>query len=54
MLSALDCKIAPATYYVHHKRQATPSATTVRDAEPKERINEVFEANYRVYGARKI
>ncbi|MFI2511460.1 IS3 family transposase [Streptomyces sp. NPDC018972] len=54
MLSAHDCKIAPATYYAHHRRQVTPSARTVRDAEPKEHISEVFEANYRVYGARKI
>ncbi|GAA2282330.1 hypothetical protein GCM10010145_61370 [Streptomyces ruber] len=54
MLSAHDCKIAPATYYAHHKRQVTPSARTVRDAELKEHISAVFEANYRVYGARKI
>lgn len=49
-----DCKIAPATYYAHHKRRTAPSARTVRDAELKEHISEVFEANYRVYGARKI
>ncbi|MEU8653574.1 IS3 family transposase [Streptomyces sp. NPDC048737] len=54
MLSAHDCKIAPATYYAHHKRQVTPSARTVRDAELKEHISEVFEAAYRVYGARKV
>ncbi|MEU7468871.1 IS3 family transposase [Streptomyces sp. NPDC044984] len=48
------CKIAPATYYAHHKRRTAPSARTVRDAELKEHISEVFEANYRVYGARKI
>ncbi|MFE0631231.1 IS3 family transposase [Streptomyces sp. NPDC058864] len=48
------CKIAPSTYYAHHKRRAMPSARTVRDAELKEQISEVFEANYRVYGARKI
>lgn len=54
MLSAHDCKIAPATYYAHHKRRVTPSARTVRDAELKEQISQVFETNYRVYGARKI
>ena len=32
----------------------TPSARTVRDAELKELISEVYDANYRVYGARKI
>ncbi|MEU0914590.1 IS3 family transposase [Streptomyces althioticus] len=54
VLSAHDCKIAPATYYAHHKRRVTPSARTVRDAELKEHLSEVFEANYRVYGARQI
>ncbi|MEU0664256.1 IS3 family transposase, partial [Streptomyces lavendulocolor] len=54
VLTLHDCKIAPSTYYAHHKRQATPAARTVRDAELKERISEVFESNYRVYGARKI
>ncbi|MFJ8828389.1 IS3 family transposase [Streptomyces sp. NPDC102467] len=54
VLTEHDCKIAPATYYAHHKRQVTPSARTVRDAQLKEHISEVFEANYRVYGARKI
>ncbi|MFE5835212.1 IS3 family transposase [Streptomyces sp. NPDC056508] len=54
VLSAHDCKIAPATYYAHHKRRVTPSARTVRDAELKEQISQVFETNYRVYGARKI
>ncbi|MDL5199809.1 IS3 family transposase [Streptomyces sp. ALI-76-A] len=49
-----DCKIAPSTYYAHHKRRSTPSARTVRDAELKEQISEVFKANYHVYGARKI
>ncbi|HEY8978148.1 MAG TPA: IS3 family transposase [Streptomyces sp.] len=53
-LTGHDCKIAPSTYYAHHKRRSTPSARTVRDAELKEQITKVFEANYRVYGARKI
>ncbi|MFG3196083.1 IS3 family transposase [Streptomyces sp. NPDC048208] len=54
VLTEHDCKIAPATYYAHHKRRMSPSARTVRDAELKERISTVFEANYRVYGARKV
>ncbi|KOG55118.1 transposase, partial [Streptomyces virginiae] len=53
-LTEHDCKIAPSTYYAHHKRRATPSAGTVRAACLKEVISEVFEADYRVYGARKI
>ncbi|MEU6709093.1 IS3 family transposase [Streptomyces wuyuanensis] len=54
VLTEHDCKIAPSTYYAHHKRQTAPAARTVRDTELKERISEVFETNYRVYGARKI
>ncbi|MET9778661.1 IS3 family transposase, partial [Streptomyces sp. NPDC006367] len=49
-----DCKIAPATYYAHRKRLTAPSARTVRDIELKERISEVFDADHRVYGARKV
>ncbi len=49
-----DCKIAPATYYAHHKRRTAPSARTVRDGELKELIQHVYDSNYRVYGARKI
>ncbi|MCX4966960.1 IS3 family transposase [Streptomyces sp. NBC_00654] len=36
------------------KRLHTPSARSVRDEELKERIQEVYSSNYRVYGARKI
>ncbi|WP_392959821.1 IS3 family transposase [Streptomyces sp. LN245] len=54
VLTDHDCKIAPSTYYAHHKRQAAPSARTVRDAELKTLITQAYEANYRVYGARKI
>ncbi|WP_329611629.1 IS3 family transposase [Kitasatospora herbaricolor] len=54
VLSEHGCSIAPSTYYAHHKRLAAPSARTVRDEELKELIREVHEANYRVYGARKI
>ncbi|MFJ8676384.1 IS3 family transposase [Streptomyces sp. NPDC093589] len=54
VLTDHDCKIAPSTYYAHHKRQAKPAARTLRDAELKGLIKEAYEANYRVYGARKI
>ncbi|MFF8196712.1 IS3 family transposase [Streptomyces bobili] len=54
VLTDHDCKIAPSTYYAHHKRQAAPAARTVRDAELKTLITDAYEANYRVYGARKI
>ncbi|MFI5987736.1 IS3 family transposase [Streptomyces sp. NPDC051555] len=53
-LTEHDCKIAPSTYYAHHKRLAKPSARTVRDADLKPLIHQVFKDNYRVYGARKI
>ncbi|MFE4874299.1 IS3 family transposase [Streptomyces sp. NPDC056682] len=54
VLTDHDCKIAPSTYYAHHKRQATPAARTVRDTELKTLITQAYESNYRVYGARKI
>ncbi|MER5852176.1 IS3 family transposase [Streptomyces sp. NPDC002012] len=53
-LTGHDCKIAPSTYYAHKKRLQTPCARSVRDEELKERIQEVYTSNYRVYGARKI
>ncbi|MGW0212711.1 IS3 family transposase [Streptomyces sp. NPDC003233] len=53
-LTAHNCKIAPSTYYAHKKRLQTPSARSVRDEELKERIQDVYTSNYRVYGARKI
>ncbi|MCC2280997.1 IS3 family transposase [Streptomyces sp. ET3-23] len=54
VLTMHDCKIAPSTYYAHKKRLDSPSPRTVRDSELKPLIHEVFENNYRVYGARKI
>ncbi|MFB7187962.1 IS3 family transposase [Streptomyces sp. NPDC056230] len=54
MLTEHGCQIAPATYCAARKRQSEPSARTVRDAELKEQIKEVYETNYRFYGARKI
>ncbi|WP_107473642.1 IS3 family transposase, partial [Streptomyces sp. NRRL S-813] len=53
-LTEHGCQIAPATYYAFKKRQLAPSARSVRDEELKEEIKEVYETNYRVYGARKI
>ncbi|MCX5316997.1 IS3 family transposase [Streptomyces sp. NBC_00154] len=46
--------MAPSTYYAAKKRQAAPSARRVRDAVLKELITEVYETNFRVYGARKV
>ncbi|MFJ7998407.1 IS3 family transposase [Streptomyces sp. NPDC096310] len=54
VLTEHDCKIAPSTYYAHRKRLRTPSARTVRDAQLKPLIRQIFEVNYRVYGARKV
>ncbi|MCX5401565.1 IS3 family transposase [Streptomyces sp. NBC_00102] len=54
VLAEHDCKIAPSTYYAAKKRAAEPSARQVRDAVLKDAITEVHEANYRVYGARKV
>ncbi|MFD3456296.1 IS3 family transposase [Streptomyces sp. NPDC058691] len=54
VLTDHDCKIAPSTYYAHHKRQATPAARTLRDTELKILIQKAHDADYRVYGARKI
>lgn len=54
MLTQHGCKIAPATYYAARKRRLAPSPRSVRDEELKEQIKEVYEANYRVYGARKV
>ncbi|MCX4745402.1 IS3 family transposase [Kitasatospora sp. NBC_01287] len=54
VLTEHGCSIAPSTYYAHKKRVASPSARTVRDKELKELIQEVYHANYRVYGARKV
>ena len=50
-------QIAPSTYYVHVAQRRDPqkgSARTRRDAELSAAIKRVFEANFEVYGARKI
>lgn len=54
VLTEHDCKIAPSTYYAHHKRLKAPAARTVRDAELKPFIQQIFEVNYHVYGATKV
>ena len=50
-------RIAPSTYYDHQARRADPSRLSdraKRDAELRSEILRVFEANFRVYGVRKV
>lgn len=54
VLTQQDCSIAPSTYYAHKQRQAAPSARQVRDVELRSLITDVYDANYLVYGARKV
>jgi putative transposase len=51
-LTAMGCKIAPATYYEHRGR--TPTARELRDEALKPRILVAHAANYGVFGARKV
>ena len=44
--------IAPSTYYAARSRP--PSARRLRDEELKDQIRRVFDANRKVYGARKV
>lgn len=46
--------IAPSTYYAVKASQRDPAARTLRDRELLNRIRKVHEANYGVYGARKV
>jgi putative transposase len=49
--------IAPSTYYVHAARRADPGkcpARAQRDAVLRSAIRRVWEANFRVYGVRKV
>jgi putative transposase len=49
--------IAPSTYHLHVAKRADPakmSARARRDEALKVEIKRVFEANYEVYGARKV
>ena len=43
---------ASSTYYDYKRRE--PSERTLRDEELKVLITETYEANYRVYGAKKL
>ncbi|WP_255405379.1 IS3 family transposase [Sinomonas sp. R1AF57] len=45
-------QVAPSTYYAAKAR--TPSARAVRDGELVPQLVELWEANYRVYGVRKL
>jgi putative transposase len=49
--------IAPSTYHAHVAKRADPSRLSSRarrDAALKEEVRRVFEANFRVYGVRKV
>jgi putative transposase len=45
-------QVAPSTYYAAKRRP--PSARAVRDAELAPKLQQVFDANYQVYGVRKL
>jgi len=52
-----ELPIAPSTYYEHKRREREPQRCSVRsrrDAELRKVIRRVWEANYGVYGARKV
>ena len=49
--------IAPSTYHDHITKRVDPSrrsARARRDAALKDEVQRVFEANFRVYGVRKV
>lgn len=49
--------IAPSTYYDHLAKRADPerlSDRAKRDGELRPEIQRVFEANFKVYGVRKV
>ncbi len=52
--SPSTCSIAPSANYAHTQRQENRSARQLRDTELKDLIKEIFDADYRVHGARKI
>ena len=52
MLASAEVQIAPSSYYAAKSRP--PSARQVRDADVTPRLRALWEANYRVYGARKL
>jgi putative transposase len=45
-------QLAPSTY--HAARDRPPSPRAVRDAELVPRLEEIWKANYEVYGSRKL
>lgn len=52
-----ELDIAPSTYYWHQQRRQQPeqcSQREKRDAQISQEIKRVYEANYSVYGARKV
>ncbi|MFF4867388.1 IS3 family transposase [Streptomyces sp. NPDC001231] len=52
VLAETDTPIAPSTYYAFRTRP--PSARSLRDEELTWEIRRIHEANYGVYGARKV
>lgn len=52
MLASAQVAIAPSSYYAARSRP--PSARQLRDAQLTPRLRELWEANYRAYGARKL
>ncbi|MER6611521.1 IS3 family transposase [Streptomyces sp. NPDC000927] len=52
VLAETDAPIAPSTYYAARTRP--PSARSLRDEELTLQIRRIHEANYGVYGARKV
>jgi hypothetical protein len=49
--------IAPSTYYAHKAQEANPTLRSVRarrDETLRQEIQRVWEANFRVYGVRKV
>ncbi|MFJ7498090.1 IS3 family transposase [Streptomyces sp. NPDC097727] len=52
VLAETDAPIAPSTYYAARNRE--PSARSLRDEEITKEIRRIHEANYGVYGARKV
>ncbi|MGW5238640.1 IS3 family transposase, partial [Monashia sp. NPDC004114] len=51
-MTEAEAKIAPSTYYAARSRP--PSRRALSDAALDERIARLWEANYGVYGARKM
>jgi putative transposase len=52
VLSEHGCPIAPSTYY--DVRRRTPSRRAVRDEGLKPEISRIYDANHRLFGARKV